>query len=147
MYRAATVVLGAWLAVACSTPGFLYTDITLPLTLDMDRTPRAPDATASIQRRIREPIGGIRAEWSDHSPGEMAQISGLDSVSYADVHSHSVFGGIWSSATVMVYGELDGDPARRKQAQSRPGPVEPENGSKIPHAEAVRLACSPPGSC
>jgi hypothetical protein len=111
MRRSMTALLGAWLVAGCSTPGLLYTDITLPLTLDMDGTPRAPDAAKTIQRSVREPMAGIRAEWADSAPGEQARIGGMDSVSYADVHRHSLIGGIWGSTTVVVYGERDAAPA------------------------------------
>jgi hypothetical protein len=115
--RAWTAMLaGAWLIAGCSTPGLLYTDITLPLTLDMSSTQRAPDSTAAIQRIIREPLtgAGIRAEWSDDAPGNRARIGGLDRVSYADVRSNSVLGGIWGSTTVLVYGDRQQDPGHQQ---------------------------------
>jgi hypothetical protein len=123
MKRRTAMLLGAWLMAGCSTPGFLYTDITLPLTVDMDRTPRAADASGATLRIIRAPVtgAGIRAEWSDRSPGETAQIGGLDTVSYADVHRHSIVGGIWGSATVLVYGDHEGE--RAPVAAAKPPPA------------------------
>lgn len=102
-----TALLGVWLVAGCSTPGLLYTDITLPLTLDMDGTPRAPDAAKTMQRSVREPMAGIRAEWANSAPGEQARIGGLGRVSYADLHRHSLVGGLWGSTTVVVYGERE----------------------------------------
>jgi hypothetical protein len=109
--RLLVALVGAGLLAGCSTPGLLYTDITLPLTVDMNRTPRAPDASGTSQRSIRAPMSGagIRAEWSERPPGESAKIGGLDSVSYADMHRYSVLGGLWASATVLVYGNRDAD--------------------------------------
>jgi hypothetical protein len=107
MRNPAMALLGACLVTGCSTPGLLYTNITLPLTVDMNRTQRAVDSTATIQRIIREPLtgAGIRAEWSNKAPGDSARIGGLDEVSYADVHSNSVLAGIWQSTTILVYGD------------------------------------------
>jgi hypothetical protein len=112
----AAMLAGVWLVAGCSTPGLLYTDITLPLTLDMSSTPRAPDSTEAMQRIIREPItgAGIRAEWSEDAPGDKARIGGLDRVRYADVRSSSVLGGIWGSTTVLVYGDREQDPGQQQ---------------------------------
>jgi hypothetical protein len=104
MRRHVALLLGACFITACSTPGLLYTNITLPLTLDMNDTRRAPDSAGAIQRIIREPIAGIRAEWSNNAPGDSARIGGLDQVSYADVRSNSLLGGLWGSTTILVYG-------------------------------------------
>lgn len=91
----------------CSTPGFLYTNITLPLTVDMDETPRGPDTALGSQRIIREPFsrGGIRAEWAGFAPGETAKRGGIDIVYYADIRQQSIFGGIWGQTTALVYGK------------------------------------------
>jgi hypothetical protein len=112
----AGLLLGVCLITGCSTPGLLYTNITLPLTVDMNSTQRAPDSTATIQRIIREPLtgAGIRAEWSNKAPGDSARIGGLEQVSYADVHSNSVLAGIWQSTTILVYGDQVTEPAQQQ---------------------------------
>lgn len=99
------------LAGGCSTPGFLYTNVTLPLTVDMNATPRASDAVEGSQRTIREPFtrAGIRAEWAGYAPGATAQRRGLEVVHYADIRQESIFGGIWGRTTAVVHGRnLDG---------------------------------------
>lgn len=100
----------ALLLGGCSTPGFLYTNITLPLTADMDNTPRGPDTALGSQRIIREPFsrGGIRAEWAGFAPGETARRGGIDVVHYADIRQQSIFGGIWGQTTALVYGKRNG---------------------------------------
>lgn len=105
--------LAALAAVAlagCSSPGFLYTDITLPLTVDMGATPRAREATCGVQRVVREPFtgAGIRAEWAGYAPGEAARQGGIETIHYADIRRESVVGGVWSATTALVYGTRDG---------------------------------------
>ena len=114
MRRHVALLLGACFITACSTPGLLYTNITLPLTLDMNDTQRAPDSAGAIQRIIREPIAGIRAEWSNDAPGDSARIGGLGQVSYADVRSNSLLGGLWGSTTILVYGDRETEPAQQQ---------------------------------
>lgn len=122
MYCRAALLAGICFIAGCSTPGLLYTNITLPLTVDMNSTRRAPDSAAAIQRIIREPLtgAGIRAEWSNDAPGDKARIGGLERVSYADVRSKSVLGGIWGSTTVLVYGDRIEDPAPAQQQARAP---------------------------
>lgn len=111
MIRAASVLLATWLVAGCGGPGFLYTDITEPLTIDMDGTRRAPDSATGRQREIRDPLtgGGIRAEWAGYAPGQTARDGGLQAVNYADVRRQSVFGGIWRTTTALVYGTRQGE--------------------------------------
>lgn len=102
--------LAAAALAGCSSPGFLYTDITLPLTVDMSATPRAIEATCGVQRVVREPFtgAGIRAEWAGYAPGEAARQGGIEVIHYADVRRESVVGGVWSATTVLVYGTRNG---------------------------------------
>lgn len=102
------------LLAGCSSPGFFYTDITLPLTVDMHRTPRASEAACGIQRVVREPFtgAGVRAEWAGYAPGQAAQQGGIEVIHYTDVRRESVVGGVWSATTALVYGIRNGrDPA------------------------------------
>ena len=119
---------------ACSTPGLLYTDITRPLTLDMQRTTRAPDVALGSQNVFREPFtrAGLRAEWSGYAPGQTARRGGLDTVHYADIRRQSFLGGLWSRTTVVVYGNKEdtgasagatlADPRRSNPALARRHP-------------------------
>lgn len=92
----------------CSTPGLLYTDITLPLTKNMHETPVASDVAQGRQHTIRDPFAGIRAEWSSYAPGDTAQDGGIEVVHYVDVRRQSVLGGLWGRTTAIVYGRSDG---------------------------------------
>jgi hypothetical protein len=109
------------LVCGCSTPGLLYTNITLPLTPDMDNTPRASIRALRSQRTIREPFtrGGIRAEWAGFAPGEAARRGGIDVVHYADLRQQSVLGGIWGQTTAVVYGSRNGDGTVRRDDDPR----------------------------
>jgi hypothetical protein len=105
--RGVTTLFAAWLLGGCSSPGLLYTNVTLPLTLDMGATPRATDSAVTVQRSVREPFAGLRAEWAGTESRERARIGGMDTVSYADVHRHSVVGGLWGSTTLVVHGQRE----------------------------------------
>ncbi|MCC5794240.1 MAG: hypothetical protein JJT85_05825 [Chromatiales bacterium] len=107
----------------CTTPGFIYTDVTVPLTVDMQETPRATTQGRGSQVTIREPITriGVRAEWDGFAIGRAARETGIDVVYYADLRRQSVLGGLWGRTTVVVYGvrELGPDP------ETPPGSVLP----------------------
>ncbi len=120
MLRLPAVLAAACLTAGCSAPGFLYTDITQPLTVDMAGTPRASDSATGYQREIREPFTGtgIRAEWAGYAPGETARDGGLESIHYADIRRRSFVGGIWRSTTALVYGNRQDAPVAVDGARS-----------------------------
>lgn len=112
------LVLPALLLAGCTTPGFLYTDITQPLTRDMDRTPRAEAVAANGARAFREPFTRVRAEWSGYGLGKAAREGGIDVVHYADIRRQSILGGLFSRTTIEVYGIRTADGAPGEQGLS-----------------------------
>jgi hypothetical protein len=94
----------ALLLTGCTTPGLLYTDITQPLTRDMNRTPRAEAFAANGSNAFREPFTRVRAEWSGYGLGKAARQGGIDVVHYADIRRQSILGGLFSRTTIEVYG-------------------------------------------
>ena len=99
-----TGALPALLLAGCTTPGLLYTDITQPLTRDMDRTPRAEAFAANGSNAFREPFTRVRAEWSGYGLGKAAREGGIDVVHYADIRRQSILLGLFSRTTIEVYG-------------------------------------------
>lgn len=87
--------------------GILYTDVTEPLTLDMNKTPYAPASESSSSTQIKEPITGLglRAEWAGYGIGQAARRGGLERIYFADVRNEMVLGGIWQRTTVIVHGK------------------------------------------
>jgi hypothetical protein len=47
----------------------------------------------------------MRAERAGNAPSEQARILGMETVSYADVHRHSLIAGLWGSTTLVIHGQ------------------------------------------
>jgi len=100
--------LAVYIPLICGcSRGFLYTDMTSPLTTDMDRTKVATKSTELRSDEIKIPLprGGISTAWNSRALGDAARQGGLKSILYADEHTFSVLGGIWRRRTITVYGE------------------------------------------
>jgi len=97
-------LLPALLLAGCTTPGLLYTDVTWPLTINMNETPRAEGYASDGQNAFREPITRVRAEWSGYGLGKAARKGDIDVVHYADVRRQSFLLGIFSRTTIELYG-------------------------------------------
>lgn len=106
MRRIMIVAMGSFGLAACSAPGLLYTDVTRPLTLDMQETVLTAGFAVGIRNAFREPItrAGLSAEWNSGAPGQAARAGGLEAMHYADVRRQSVLGGLWGRTTIVMYG-------------------------------------------
>ena len=95
------------LILAGCAPGIIYTDITTPLTVDMDGNLRGSIRAERGRQSVKEPLTrlGLRAEWSGYAIGQAAKEAGFSAIRYADLRHRSVIGGLWESQTVIVYGE------------------------------------------
>jgi len=73
----------------------------------MNNTPVGTKSAAISSRQLKEPISGlgISAEWNSRAIGDAAKHSGLTQINFADMHTFSIFGGIWKKQTVRVWGE------------------------------------------
>ncbi len=100
------VAMGSFGLTGCSAPGLLYTDVTRPLTLDMQETVLTAGFAVGIQNTVREPItrAGLTAEWNSGAPGQAARAGGLEAMHYADVRRQSLLGGLWGRTTIVMYG-------------------------------------------
>jgi hypothetical protein len=101
------IAMGSFGLAACSAPGLLYTDVTRPLTLDMQDTVLSAGIAVGIQNAFREPItrAGLTAEWNSGAPGQAARAGGLEAMHYADVRRQSLLGGLWGRTTIVMYGD------------------------------------------
>lgn len=111
--RSLIALLVAVLLSGC-TAGFLYTDITRPLTTNMHSTPRSIDRGKARTSELREPITGIniKAEWASRSIGDAMSNGALENGEFADIRTVSVLGGLWKRQTVVVYGEARSERAK-----------------------------------
>lgn len=95
------------LLISACSPGFLYTNITVPLVTNMESTGRGSKLVVLETCQLKEPITGINlsAEWNSRAIGDAAKKKGLKEISFADQKTISIFGGIWCKETVRVWGE------------------------------------------
>lgn len=87
--------------------GFIYSNVTLPLSADMDRTPRGDKVCTVNSKHLEEPVTGfdLSVEWDSRAIGDAARKAGMESLYYADMKTISVLGGLWKQQTVRVWGE------------------------------------------
>ena len=90
---------------AC-TYGLLYTNVRHPLSTNMRNTVAQGDVATSENQGASIPLGRVNlsAQWSDHAIGEAAQEAGITKIHYLDLHTVSVFMGIWGYTEVTVVG-------------------------------------------
>lgn len=97
-----------WLLAASSAcaPGIIYTDNTLPLSTNFDRTPLGIKRTEATTRQVRLPIprARISAEWYDEAIGEAANKAGLEEIYYVDINTFSILAGTFSKKTLLIWG-------------------------------------------
>jgi hypothetical protein len=92
--------------------GLVYTNVKLPLTLDLKSTPmpaHLPGSDRIIE--IKEPFSGlgIYARVSSNAIGDIARQNGVDPLYFADQEVFSILG-IWKTQRVFLYGESAGGP-------------------------------------
>jgi hypothetical protein len=87
--------------------GFVYTDVTEPVSENMLSNLRATRSVQGNRQELKEPFsgGGIRVMWASNGIGDVAKSQGLSRIHYADIRTISVLGGIWKRRTVIVHGE------------------------------------------
>ena len=102
------MLLSLGLSACSATPyGYIYTNIRLPLTEDLDNTP-VPDAQADTGRilEIKEPFtgAGIYARLSSNAIGDIAKESGMRTLYFADQEIFNILG-VWKTNRTLLYGE------------------------------------------
>ncbi len=95
------------LTCAGCSRGLIYTNVTVPLVTNMDKTPRGTRLVTIDTRGMKEPVTGIgiNAQWNSRAIGDAAKQFGLRRSYYADMNTFSILGGIWQKQTVRVWGE------------------------------------------
>jgi len=92
--------------------GLVYTNVKLPLTLDLKSTPM-PEQLSGSDRiiEIKEPFTGLGmyARVSSNAIGDIARQNGVEPLYFADQEVFSILG-IWKTHRVFLYGETAGDP-------------------------------------
>ena len=100
------LLLGSLISFAACAPGLIYTNITLPVTTNFDRTSIGQERVETSVRRVRLPLPRARigAEWSEQAIGEAAREAGLKEIYYVDVKTFSVLAGTWQKRTLEIWG-------------------------------------------
>ena len=96
--------------------GLVYTNVKLPLTLDLNGTPvpeHPPDSGRVLE--IKEPFSGLGmyARVNSNALGDIARQNGVDPLYFADQEVFSILG-IWKTQRVFLYGEKAGDPESKE---------------------------------
>ena len=91
--------------------GLVYTNVKLPLTLDLKSTPmpaHLPGSDRIIE--IKEPFSGLGmyARVSSNAIGDIALQNGVDPLYFADQEVFSILG-IWKTNRVFLHGEVAPD--------------------------------------
>jgi hypothetical protein len=108
---AAGVILLALVLQGCGFApvyGLVYTHVRVPHTIDLDRTPgkEALHGEGS-QILISEPFSGygLSARTRSSALGEAAAARGITEMDFADQEVFSLFGGLYRTSTLHVYGK------------------------------------------
>ncbi len=118
---AKTLLLVLTLLLTCGClRGILYTNTTVPLDRNFDRTPVYSGKSGKV-RHIHIPIPSFRIDilWDSNAIGDIARKYGLETVYYADLQVQSILT-IWNTYTVHVYGTqvaFPDDPQEKPQPQ------------------------------
>jgi hypothetical protein len=101
------LLIAAGLFCGACAPGFIYTNVTVPLTTDMDKAPRGTRLASLDTKQLKEPITrfNLSAEWASRAIGDAAKQAGLATIFYADMKTISILGGVWRQQIVRVWGE------------------------------------------
>ncbi len=107
--RLAVVALATLAAapLAGCMQGWLFTDIRTPAVSDFEAVPRGSRKVELSMQQVKEPMSGLglAVQWDSRAIGEAARRHGLDKVYFADLHTVSVFGGLWKQQTIEVWGD------------------------------------------
>lgn len=88
------------------TYGFLYTDITTPVVVNMHDTKTMASSGSGKSTTIKDPItaAGLRVEWSTYGIGDVGKINQSKELHYADLRYQSYLGGLFQYRKIKVYG-------------------------------------------
>lgn len=85
--------------------GLIYSDVTRPLSTNMNVTSRGVNNYSCSTHAIRDPITKIKLnlEWNDRSVGGCTE--GNKGLYFADKSTFSVLGGLYQEQKTSIYGD------------------------------------------
>lgn len=88
--------------IGCAVPnGVLFTHVTRPLDVNLDRTPVHSKDAASDWHTVKY---YVQVDWGRNGLGQVAKRHGLTRIHYADLETFSILG-FYTQQKVHVYGE------------------------------------------
>ena len=105
--RYCIIILIIFLITGCSTPGILYTNMTLPDTTNFNNSPVGSKICRVNAHRLKEPISrvGVSGEWSSKIIDNAMQEAGMTKCYYVDVKTLSLLLGTYKRTTLILYGD------------------------------------------
>ncbi len=90
------------LNIGCSPYGYIVTNITKPLDVNMSRTlPENADKTVGDLKHFSYSL--IDVSWGSYGIGDVARKNGIETIYYADLETVSIIG-VWEQYIVHIYG-------------------------------------------
>jgi hypothetical protein len=87
--------------LAGCSPGLIYTNVTIPLDRNLDKTTAQPLTGESDWKTFAYIV---RFDWDSAAIADAAHAAGIKEISYADLEIFSILG-IWQQRTAIVYGK------------------------------------------
>lgn len=97
----ALIVLLLGLTGCMGIKGIVYTHVTKPLDVDMNRTPFVDNAHTGNVKHFEFDVAKI--VWDTNAIGDIIRGHGMDTVYFAEIETFEILG-IWNQYTVHVYG-------------------------------------------
>lgn len=100
------ILASALLSTGCFS-GAVYTHVTTPLDVNLDRTPFHRGERDDSWKTLRIPLGSgffIQIDWGSDGIADAARARGMEKVYYADLETIQVLG-VWRQRWAVVYGE------------------------------------------
>jgi TRL (tRNA-associated locus)-like protein len=83
--------------------GLIYSHVTVPLDVNLDRTPVREESSRESWNTLRY---YLQFDWGSDGIGDVAKRHGFERIDYADLETVSVLG-VWSQHWAVVYGQRE----------------------------------------
>lgn len=92
---------------ACTGPGRIYTDQTVPLTSDFAATPVGNKVCVLDEHHVQEPFSraGVSVDWTSDVIRRAMSEAGMNRAYYAEQRTFSLLGGIYRRTSVVIHGD------------------------------------------
>jgi hypothetical protein len=101
-----TLSSGCWFSGSRALTGLAYTNIKVPFSEGLVKTPIVTIHAGGDTYEVREPFSGLGmyAKWNSNAIGDIAKRYGIKKVYYSDVEILNILR-IWKREKIHIYGE------------------------------------------